>query len=109
MSEFEPASGLPSELRRDFILEAQKANLAREVSQAKRQIKRQVRRLSILTAISLLLYGVSKWIWPDVSIYLFFSWVIEMLFEGVVLARNMIKARKALRAWNGIMTDCNRN
>ena len=77
----------------------------REIHQIKRRIASHLTRLGSITGISILIFGVSRWIWPGVSIYLFLIWTVGALFEAFVLIGNFMSARKRLRNWKAIVSD----
>ena len=77
----------------------------REIHQIKRRIASHLTRLGSITGISILIFGVSSWIWPGVSIYLFLFWTVGVLFEVTILTVNFILARKRLRDWKAIVSD----
>jgi hypothetical protein len=105
MNEFSTTSNLPPAVRRGFVLEAERASLTREISELKEEMKAHARRFVGIAGLAILVFGISKWIWPDVSIYLFLFWTVGILYEGVQFARCLVAAQKKLRTWNQIMKD----
>ena len=103
MSDYKLQTNLPPDLHQQFVLEDERMSLEREVYQSKERLAKHGRHLFILTGCSLLCFGISKWIWPDISIYIFLGWIVGVLFESIMIVRSWMMAKRNLKAWNEII------